>query len=118
MELYYKESRIVACGTVGAAILNIILNFIFIPEYGMYGSSLATLIAYVFLLIFHNCFANHLGQGTYQFNSYFFVKYIAIVVLACLSYYLFFEQWIVRWIIAVFVGVLFIRQLYINKGIF
>ena len=41
-----KESKIVAVSTVGAAIINTVLNVLLIPRYGGYGAAIATCISF------------------------------------------------------------------------
>jgi O-antigen/teichoic acid export membrane protein len=52
-EFFHKKTNIIAVGTMGAAVSNIILNAIMIPRYGMYGAAMATAISYAFLFLAH-----------------------------------------------------------------
>lgn len=48
-----KAMKVLIIATGSSAILNIVLNYLFIPRYGMYGASVATSIGYASMLIFH-----------------------------------------------------------------
>jgi len=50
-----KKTGLITFSTLSAAVLNIIMNFILIPRYGMWGAALATVISYgfSFTLVFH-----------------------------------------------------------------
>lgn len=49
--IIHKKSHILAFATIFAGIINIILNFLFIPKYGFVGAALATLLAYLLLFV-------------------------------------------------------------------
>ena len=48
---YYKENRLIPVITVVSAILNIVLNWLWLPKYGLVGAIWATVIAYGVLLV-------------------------------------------------------------------
>ena len=53
IEQLKKETRAMAAGTIVAAIINLALNYIFIPKYGYVAAAYTTLAGYVFLFLFH-----------------------------------------------------------------
>ena len=55
VEMYEKKTFIVAIGSVGAALANAILNYIFIPKYGYLAAAYTTMIGYLLLMIYHWC---------------------------------------------------------------
>lgn len=60
VEYYYKKTNYIAVGTTCAAIINIILNAIFIPRYGYMAATYTTLFTYILYFVFHMCIANTL----------------------------------------------------------
>ena len=48
----YKDTKIMGSTTVMAAIINIIINFIFIPKYGIFAASFSTLISNLVVFIY------------------------------------------------------------------
>jgi O-antigen/teichoic acid export membrane protein len=54
--LYLKhKTKYIAYITIGAAVLNIILNFLLIPKFGMYGAAVTTMVSYfIFFIITMN----------------------------------------------------------------
>lgn len=50
---YYEHTKIIALTTALSAILNIVLNYIFIPIYGYYAAGYTTLACYMAFAIFH-----------------------------------------------------------------
>lgn len=53
VEFYFKDTVYSSIGTAIAAIINIILNAILIPEYGYIGAAMATVISYFILSVVH-----------------------------------------------------------------
>lgn len=53
IELYYEKRVYVSIGTIGSAILNLLLNYIFIKEYGYIAAAYTTLFCYISYGGFH-----------------------------------------------------------------
>lgn len=53
VEYYYSKTKYIAIGTTGAAMLNIVLNFIFINQYGYIAAAYTTLVTYFVYFIIH-----------------------------------------------------------------
>ncbi len=51
--MYLKKTGIIAVNTTIAALLNLVLNYLFIPEYKSEGAAYATIISYVVLFVLH-----------------------------------------------------------------
>lgn len=110
VELYTKKTVWIAVGSVMAAILNYVLNAIFIPIYGYNVAAVTTMVGYLALMIFHWIFARvTFGQHVYDNKSvllhcilttgigllmmylynWTIIRYIALIVflvVACLIY--------------------------------
>lgn len=117
-ELYHKESKLVAIGTIGAAALNILFNYLLIPDFGMYGAALGTFIAYVFLVIFHTICAKKFILGLYPYSNFFFVPNLVLVLVASVGFYIFLDYWYVRWVIAFVDGVLLLKNILKDRKLF
>ena len=76
VEQYKKKTVGMAVASVSAALLNYILNAIFIPMYGYIAAAYTTLVGYLFLLLIHMFLVKRLGyQKTYSY------RFIGIVIL-------------------------------------
>lgn len=76
VEQYKKKTIGMAIASSSAALLNYVLNVIFIPMYGYIAAAYTTLIGYLFLLLIHMALVKRLGyQKTY---SYSFVALVSI----------------------------------------
>lgn len=53
VEYYLKKTKYVMYGTMMAAVLNVITNYIFIKKYGFYAAAYTTLFSYIIYLILH-----------------------------------------------------------------
>lgn len=53
IELHLKKTKYVSAGTIFAAILNLILNAIFIPQFGYIAAAYTTFASYMVLMIIH-----------------------------------------------------------------
>ena len=55
VEFYYEQTQKIMYASVGAAILNIVLNAIFIKAFGYIAAGYTTLACYLFLSVAHYC---------------------------------------------------------------
>lgn len=49
---YTKQTKYLAIATFGSAIINIALNYLWIPKYGMFGAAYSTFVSFSFMFIF------------------------------------------------------------------
>ena len=52
-EYYYEKTRLIAVASIGVALTNLVLNYIFIPVYGFVAAGYTTLFCYVLHAIVH-----------------------------------------------------------------
>lgn len=112
-----KKTASIAIGTVTSAIVNIVCNFLLVPIWGIWGAAAATLIAYIVLFLFHEFTVKEVLYK-YGFTMKFFIKGIIPAVAAIAAFYLAYEWWIVRWLLALCVGILLLWKLYKQRCIF
>lgn len=102
VEIYYKSSKYTALNTFIAAIVNIVLDWILIPIYGIMGAAFTTLFSYIVSFLMHYRYSKKLNSELYPFKIYLLP--LAIVTLMTIVSYVFLDVWIVRWIIAFLIG--------------
>lgn len=87
VEFFKKKTTYIAIGTVASAIINIVLNSIFIPIYGYMAAGYTTVVTYFFLFIFHYFLAKKIMK-----KQLFDTKMIVIVstIVVVLSFVMFF----------------------------
>lgn len=79
IEQYKKKTVGMAFASVSAALLNYLLNYIFIPRFGYVVAAYTTLAGYLFLLLVHMMLVRKLGyMNTY---SYSFIGLVTITMM-------------------------------------
>lgn len=68
VEYYYEKTKFIALGTISAAVMNIVLNVIFINKYGYVAAAYTTLITYLAYFVFHYLLAWKI-QGKCLFDN-------------------------------------------------
>lgn len=115
VEFYYEEGKMIALGSVGAAIMNIVLNALLIPKYGYLAAGYTTLISYAILTLFHYyfmkkiCKKNEQKARIYDIKTliFTFILFLIMASGALLTY----EHMIIRYAILVLTGVVaFIKR--------
>ena len=81
------NERIVMNSTIVAATLNVVLNFLLIPSYSLYGAAVATIIAQIATFVY--CyFAQRIILKIDILSIYFFKPLVASFLMATVLYYL------------------------------
>lgn len=115
-EFYNKKNKYIASSTLVAAIVNIILNHILIPNYGMVGAAVATIISYVILFFIHHIVAKKITKK-YEIGWRFYLKGIIPLSLCYILYILFEGNIQIRWLLGMFIGVVTIIKIIKWKSI-
>lgn len=85
VEYYYKKTGFIALGTVSAAILNVVLNIVFIPKYGYIAAAYTTLACYVFYYLIHLFISTKIYRG-FLFNMFSqIISCIGVVVTGIIA---------------------------------
>jgi len=82
IEQYEKETIGMAFASVGAALLNLVLNAIFIPLFGYIAAAYTTLAGFLFLLIIHMLLVRKLGYLQVYDNR---LVVLVVAVMICFS---------------------------------
>ena len=86
VELHLKKTKYVSCGTIFAALLNVVLNIIFIPLFGFVAAAYTSLLSYVCLLFVHQFISEKiLGVKLYKSIFMFGVVLITTILAAILT---------------------------------
>lgn len=105
IEYFYGKTKCIAVGTMLAAGLNILLNYVFIPQYGYIAAAYTTFVTYFFYFLFHFFLAKKIhGNSLFRINELLAISAGVILVGACAIFLE--KKWIVRWIIEAVIGIL------------
>lgn len=111
-QFYNKSTITISIGTVISACVNLLLNYLLVPNYGIMGGAIASLISYVLLLLFHHICAVFFIKDNYEFKLTKFVFSSSIVAVGVALYYLFEQNFIIRWGVGIILGFVFIYNFY------
>lgn len=117
-EFFHRKTKIIAVGTCSTALLNIILNSIMIPLWGMYGAAIATAISYFLLFLAHYFIVTHMKDVQYHLKMTMFIKGLLIVFFAAVLFHFLENWWIIRWGLAFILGCVEVIKIVKRKQIF
>ncbi|MBR3614185.1 MAG: oligosaccharide flippase family protein [Clostridia bacterium] len=109
VEHYYKKTLVITVNTIIAAVVNVILNFLFIPKYGYVAAAYTTVIAYLVALILH-------AKCTYKLEKNIFpikdiINPIVTIGIITIMYHIWMNNIIVRWgIFAIYMMTILIKE--------
>lgn len=113
VEYQYKATKVIASNTIMAALINIGLNIVLIPTFGAIAAAYTTVIAYLFSLIFHLIYAKKLVNSIFPIRRY--AKYFIIVILVCVASEFSLDYVVIRWGIAMILGVWYLYAMFFKK---
>lgn len=105
VELYYKKTKFMMVTSLIAAISNLILNYIFIPIFGMYAAGYTTLICYIILAFAHYLNLKKLGYSDiYNNRKIVMISFLIIICAIFISYI--YQYTIIRYGIIIIITVI------------
>ncbi len=122
VEFYYEATKFIMIASVTGAIVNIILNYIFIPIFGYIAAGYTTLFCYILFSVSHYLFhikvLNKMTDGVRVYDMKFIVLISAVLVIFALSVVFVYDAIVVRYsIIAAICIVMFIKRNYFIEKI-
>ena len=103
VEYYHAKTGFIGVGTGAAAVINIVLNFIFISRFGYLAAAYTTLAAYFLYFIFHYIIAWHI-QKKVLFDTARLSLYIIIILVSGAVSLLLIPYWPIRWVMLAATG--------------
>ena len=82
-EFFYAKTTLVAIASCAGAVLNIILNYIFLPIFGYYAAGYTTLICYIVYALMHYLFMKNICKKELGINEIYDKK---ILIGFCAAY--------------------------------
>ena len=83
-EFYFSKTRNIMMASAIAAVINIVLNWIFIPIFGYFAAGYTTLVGYLFLFVFHYLFAQKISTDNFGKKAYNNKSILFIVLITCI----------------------------------
>lgn len=117
-EFYNKKTKIIALGTVCAAICNMLLNYLFIRLWGIFGALIATVIAHALQFMFHFLCARNIEPKEFPFKIQDFLPSILCVFFITMLYFLIKEHVFIRWSTGIIISLFILVRIIKRKQIF
>lgn len=96
-EYFHKKTKVISFATVAAALLNLVLNYLFIRAFGAVGAAAATLLSHGIQFAMHECYVVFvMGRRGYPFFG-IWVTYAAAFFAAAALFYATPNLWLLRW---------------------
>ena len=120
VEYYHEKTKSIAVATMIAALVNIVLNYIFINKYGYVAAAYTTLFTYILYFIFHYFLAKRI-EGNYVFSNRIIVLSSGVLLLSMLLALFEIKRLIVRLVFILLIILLYVlyeeKQMSIGKKI-
>jgi len=110
LEFYMKKTHYISIGTLASGVINIILNFIFIPKFGAVAGAWTTLVSYIVLFLYHYTIANKIAKAKI-FPIKYFIGSILVVSTLGAVYYVVASFLVIRYILIAIVLTTFVLVL-------
>lgn len=112
IEYFYRKTFFVATATSISALINLVLNYIFIGIYGYYAAGYTTLICYICLAIIHYIFYKKILKKEMKvFEELYNIRLIIVTtigtVFTMLAMVLVYDFWVIRYAIIGGISLLF-----------
>ena len=106
MEMYKKDTYLIAIGSIIAAGANLLLNFLFIPKFGYIAAAYTTLFCYLILMVYHFSIC----KGKYKVKFFriesFLYFLIFLPLISGIYFILYNKSFIFRYLICfIFIGI-------------
>lgn len=96
IEYYYEKTNYIACGTCAAAILNIVMNYVGIKQFGSIAAAYTTLIIFSIYFLIHYCLSIKI-HGRQIFDLTKLIVFSGVLIIVATFSLIFKEQIVVRW---------------------
>ena len=105
-EYFYGETYVISIGTGIAAMVNIALNFVFIPRYGYIAAAYTTMIGYLIMLIYHFLIVKFKLKKSYIYDTKYFIGVITGLVMIQLMAIFIYQRRLIRYAIIILYSIL------------
>ena len=104
-EYFYGETYIISLGTFIAAVLNLGLNFVFIPRYGYIAAAYTTLAGYAVMMIYHYCIVRFKLKKDFVFPTKWYLMIIILLAVIQIGIIQIYEARLIRYSLLAIYGV-------------
>ncbi|WP_180958520.1 lipopolysaccharide biosynthesis protein [Planococcus sp. Urea-3u-39] len=117
VEFFYKKTGLISLGTISSALINIILNIIFVPQYGFIAAAITTVISFFLLFLFHYIITNKIIKVNVFGAKFHFISIIqgSLIIIV---FFLIENLVIIRYLLIfslIFIGFIYFKKILNNK---
>lgn len=110
IELHMKKTWFISLGTIIAATINIVLNYIFVQIFGFVAAAYTTLICYLILMVIHHFISRfilkvHLYEDKFMYMA-IGITFIFTIVFTSMYHLI----WIWRWILMAVISTIYLYK--------
>lgn len=113
-QMYYEDKRFMPIASMSAAVLNLILNFIFIRTYGYYAAGYTTLVCYIVYSLGHFYFSKRVCEKHLQEMNLFETQRIVLIstflVMCSIAFNFLYKFTLLRYGLGMFLIVVLLTQ--------
>ncbi len=94
VESYMKNTKIIAMSTIIAALLNVILNIIFVPKYGTIAAAYTTTVSYAVSLLLHSYQSRKMAPKVFPYKMWIgpiMIFIISAIITSIAQKYIFYR---------------------------
>ncbi|WP_289300999.1 oligosaccharide flippase family protein [Sporofaciens musculi] len=116
VEYYYEKTKFIALCTVSAALINVLLNWIFINRLGYVAASYTTFVTYFLYFMFHYLLSIKIHKKPFISGRTVIIETSAILIMMALALVLA-DKWHIRWgmIIVICMVCMFVGYRYLSS---
>ena len=104
IEYFYGKTKWIAAGTMLAAVINVVLNYIFIPRFGYISAAYTTMVTYFLYFLFHYVLSTKIhGKSLFAGGKLFGIS-VGLLAVGAVSLFLE-EKILIRWVLEVVAGI-------------
>lgn len=82
LEYFSKETKATMVCSITAAVINILLNYVFIKLFGYIAAGYTTLFCYILLFLFHMLYCSRIGMKNIYNNRFIIIASVVMVILS------------------------------------
>lgn len=108
-EHFHKKTTSITKNTIIAAVINLVLNYIFIPKFGYVAAAYTTLFSYLMAFILHSRYAKKIEPDLYPLKM--FIRPLVHIGVVIVLYYPTIDFWMIRWsVMVLYVALMLVRE--------
>lgn len=116
-EFFNARTKLIPIATFISALLNIIINILLIPSFGLIGAAIGTMSSHIVLFIIHEIVARYIIKS-FEYPWHIYIPGVLAVVFVCLSMEFLKELPILRWILFLVDAIYLLLDILKNKSVF